>query len=199
MNTIAKNIICMLFLMVIPFSNFYSQEICNAYLLYEYPVSILKKNPLQINEINLLTHFICFHNSSVPTIIGDKAIIDSILTNNVSNSKSKQTYNYDAYKRILSYKILYWQNKMWVNGWFITNQYDSLGNKISTLSEFWNGANWESYILENNLFDDDGNNTLQLHEFWKNNKWTNILRISNTFDANGNLLTLITESWSDSL
>ena len=128
-----KVISFVLLFFVLLFTTNYSQIINKEYFLKRQLI------PRGKNDINFVSFISDLNNKKNKVFSDNKLIIDSIIVYNTNATKMKYNYTYDSKGRIISFIIFDLQNDLWVNIEKITFTYDSLSNKISTLSEFWNG------------------------------------------------------------
>lgn len=87
----------------------------------------------------------------------------------------------------------------WVKIGRVTNNFDSTGSELSSLSERWQNNAWVKTYSSVYSYDSGGNRIAEIYESWQDGILTRRDRLINTYDDNGSCVSTLSELWQDSI
>ena len=172
-----KNIISIFLLIILLYSNLFSQKIETAFP--------------KIREIN--RGLLSIENNPYPII--NK--VDSVLTNGGYFVKQRYVYKYDNEGNITSEYIEVWRDNSFYKYLTEIYSYNMSGKLENIFTEWWNGTNWvnsANYIFS---YDENLNLISEIDQSWDTNEWVNFLKFSNSYDDSNNIIQQSYEQWNN--
>jgi len=132
--------------------------------------------------------------------------LDSVIAYDENGNEYISINSYTPDRQLASAvkKIKYGQSPQWENDSKESLEYDTDGNKVSSVYETWDGNQWVNSQRYSYGYDANGNMTFFEWGMWDGNQWSNGFKFTMTYNSNGFLVMEIYHvwdgtAWSDNL